>query len=153
MSIQNLAREALEYFVLKERPDGETFWTVKEGAPPWVRGLCFKAHDNGEILPDDWRYRFIVESLETLSESENPYDVYIETYSYSGELLKWFSSSLTRLQWVEEAVEGMDWEKFDMLLALQAGQLHEKEHVFNVVLNELSRLVDAQECRPQGPAL
>lgn len=146
MSIQRLAKEARECFVLKERPDGEAFWAVKDGSPPWVRDLCFKAHDNGEILPDDWRYRFIVESLETLSECEDPYDVYIETYSYSGELLKWLSSSLTRLRWVEEAVEGMDWgDRFDMLLALQAGQLHEKEHVFNVVLNELSRLVDEQE--------
>src|SRR5690606_4982391 len=145
MSIQNLAREALGYFVLKERPDGETFWTVKDGSPQWVRDLCFKAHDNGEILPDDWRYRFIVESLETLSECEDPYDVYIEIYTHSGELLKWFSSSLARLQWVQEAVEGMDWENsFDILLALQAGQLHEKEHVFNVVLDELSRLADAQ---------
>src|SRR5690606_848180 len=145
MSIQNLAKKALEYFVLKERSDGEAFWTVKEHAPLWIRDLCFKAHDNGEILPDDWRYRFIVESLETLSECEDPYDVYIETYTHSGELLRWFASSLARLQWVEEAVEGMDWgDRFDMLLALQAGQLHEKEHVFNVVLDELSRLADAQ---------
>jgi len=145
-TIQELAREALEYFVLRERPNGEAFWAVKEDAPLWIRDLCFKAHDNGEILPDDWRYRFIVESLETLSECEDPYDVYIETYSYSGELLKWFSSSLARLQWVEEAVEEMDWgDRFDLLLALQAGQLHEKEHVFNIVLDELSRLVDEQE--------
>src|SRR5690606_41625 len=145
-TIQELAGEALECFVLKERTDGEAFWTVKDNSPPWVRDLCFKAHDNGEILPDDWRYRFIVESLETLSECDDPYDVQIESYGYAGELLEWLSSSLTRLQWVEEAVEEIGWgNKFDMLIALQAGQLHEKEHVFNIVLDELSRLVDEQE--------
>lgn len=146
MSIQRLAKEARECFVLKERLDGEVFWAVKDGSPPWVRDLCFKAHDDGEILSDDWRYRFIVEALEVLSECDNPYDVQIETYSYASELLSWLSSSLTRMQWVEEAVEGMDWgDRFDMLIALQAGQLHEKEHVFNIVLNEISRLIDAQE--------
>src|SRR5690606_29296090 len=70
-TIQELAREAFEYFVLKERTDGEAFWTVKDNSPPWVRDMCFKAHDNGEVLPDDWRYRFIVESLETLSECDD----------------------------------------------------------------------------------
>jgi len=145
-TIQELAREALGYFVLKERPNGEAFWAVKDDAPQWVRDLCFKAHDSGEILPDDWRYRFVVESLETLSECEDPYDVYIETYTHSGELLNWFASSLARLQWVQEAVEEMDWEGgFDLLLALQAGQMMEKEHVFNIIRDELSRLVDEQE--------
>jgi len=145
-TIQELAREALGYFVLKERTDGEAFWAVKDDSPPWVRDLCYRAHDNGEILPDDWRYRFIVEALETLSECEDPYGVYIETYTHSGELLNWFASSLARLQWVQEAVEEMDWEGgFDLLLALQAGQLAEKEHVFHIVLDELSRLVDEQE--------
>jgi len=145
-TIQELAREALGYFVLKERPNGEAFWAVKEDAPLWIRDLCYRAHDDGEILPDDWRYRFIVEALETLSECEDPYDVYIETYTHSGELLNWFASSLARLQWVQEAVEEMDWEGgFDLLLALQAGQMMEKEHVFNIIRDELSRLVDEQE--------
>lgn len=146
MSIQSLAREALEYFVLKERPDGDTFWAVKDVSPQWVRDLCFKAHDNGEILPDDWRYRFIVESLETLSECEDPYDVYIETYSYASELLAWLSSSLTRMRWVEEAVEGMDWgDRFDMLIALQAGQLMEKEEVLELVREFLERKIEEGE--------
>src|SRR5690606_39332623 len=73
-------------------------------------------------------------------------DVCSSDLGYAGELLEWLSSSLTRLQWVEEAVEEIGWgNKFDMLIALQAGQLHEKEHVFNIVLDELSRLVDEQE--------
>src|SRR5690606_35951892 len=103
-TIQDLEGGALGYFVLKERTGGEAFWAVSGDAPQGVRDLCFKAHDNGEILPDDWRYRFIVESLETLSDCEDPYDVYIEVYTHSGELLRWFASSLTRLQWVQEAV-------------------------------------------------
>src|SRR5690606_2692161 len=145
-TIQELAGEALEYFVLKERTDGEAFWAVKEDAPLWVRDLCFKAHDNGEILPDDWRYRFIVEALETLSECDDPYDIQIETYSYAGELLKWFSSSLNRLQWVEEAVEGMDWgDRFDMLIALQAGQLMEKEEVFGLVREFLETKIEEED--------
>jgi len=145
-TIQELAREALECFVLKERPDGEAFWTLKEDAPLWIRDLCYRAHDDGEILPDDWRYRFIVEALETLSECEDPYDVYIETYTHSGELLNWFASSLARLQWVEEAVEGMDWEGgFDLLLALQAGQLMEKEEVLDLVREFLERMIEEGE--------
>ena len=66
--ISKKAKEALAYFEKANRTNGVEFWKVKDGAPQWVTDLCFSAHSEGAMLPDDWRYVFIVEALVALED-------------------------------------------------------------------------------------
>ena len=66
--VSKKAKEALAYFEKAKRTNGVEFWKVKDGTPQWVTDLCFSAHSEGAMLPDDWRYVFIVEALVALED-------------------------------------------------------------------------------------
>ena len=138
MSIQELAKEAREHFVLKDRRDGDTFWTVKQDAPKWVLDLCFRAHDDGDLLPDDWRYRFIVEALDALSKCDDPYDAQVAADIYVSDLLTWVSSHRSRMKWVDRAAKLQRWH--GLAIALQNGQAMERDHVLGLVRGFLEGL-------------
>jgi hypothetical protein len=65
MAIQLLAAEMSQAFDTAVRPTtGETFRKLKDDAPSWMIAVCRKAHDDGELLPDEWRYAFIEEVVD-----------------------------------------------------------------------------------------
>ena len=45
-------------FVRKERDNGEAFYCLADGSPEWMSDAIRAAHDGGEMLPNDWSYRF-----------------------------------------------------------------------------------------------
>ncbi len=137
MTLSKLAEETRKHFKLdKHKADGHDYWKAKDGAPKWIKDLCQKAHDTGGghlMLPDDFRYEFIVNALDALSEHEDENDALdsLEPDIYNSELHKWLSSHLERAGYVDEAVKEMGGHSdngIDGDIAL--GQLHEKREVF-----------------------
>ena len=64
-TVNELAREALEWFTTDTRDNGEKFIKTKEGRPDWLENLIFTAHS--DMMPDDYRYRFIEDALQYIA--------------------------------------------------------------------------------------
>jgi hypothetical protein len=142
--IRILAGEALAYFEHRKRHNGTKYWAVEEGAPEWVHKLAFAAHAEGDILPEDFRYLFIIEALEALVENPGEPEILWEPDVYTSELLKWLEAYPNyRMGLVDEAVSELGWNGlFD---ALQAGQLKEKQEVLALVWAFLNKRIEEGE--------
>ena len=117
-TVQELAKLARCAFTLETREDGSEYWTHNRCAPEWIGELCNTAH--GDMLPDDYRYRFIVQALDALEEAED----------------------------VDEA--GQDWEYeyryyrvATTATQLQIGHLYERQEVLNLVRGSLEEQLQA----------
>ena len=142
-TVNELAREALGWFITDTRDSGEKFVKTKYGRPDWLKTLIFTAHDG--MLPDDYRYKFIEDALEIIAEADdNSLDCpEIEADSYTSELTKWLHSRNDRVYYLTEALE--EYEIKDGFQALQEAQLRERKEVFYSVLNSLRELCENQK--------
>ena len=148
--IRILAGEALAYFEYRKGHDGTEYWAVdrcwavEEDAPEWVHKLVFVAHNEGEILPEDFRHLFVVEALEALVENPEEPEILWEPDVYTSELLKWLEVYTSyRMGLVDEAVSELGWNGlFD---ALRAGQLKEKQEVLALVRAFLEKKIEEGE--------
>lgn len=142
--IRILAGEALAYFKHRKRHDGSGYWTLEEGTPEWVIKLVFEAHDEGRILPDDFRYLFIVEALETIVEDPEASDIMWEPDVYTSQLLSWLEAAPSyRMNLIDEEVSRVGWS--GLFNALQAGQRREKEKVLGLVRRFLEKKIEEGE--------
>jgi len=142
--IRILAGEALSYLERRKRHDGTEYWALEDGAPEWVKSLVWAAHDKGEILPDDARYLFVVESLEALAENPDEPESLLEPEAYTSQLLSWLEASPSyRINLVDKAVSEFGWS--GLFNALQAGQLREKEEVLALVRAFLEQKIEEEE--------
>jgi len=142
--IRILAGEALCYFEYRKRHNGTEYWAVEEGAPEWVHKLAFVAHNEGKILPEDFRYLFIVEALEALVENPEEPEILWEPDVYTSKLLKWLEAYTSyRMGLVDEAVSELGWN--GLFEALQAGQLKEKQEVLALVQAFLEKKIEEGE--------
>src|SRR5690606_12649760 len=118
------------------------YWTIKNGAPEWVHELVWVAHNEGEILPDDCRCRFIVEALEALA--ENPDEPKLEPDVNASKLLKWLDDYPDyRMGIVDAAVREFGWD--GLFKALQAGQMKEMGEVLGIVRQFLEKEVAVKQ--------
>lgn len=144
-TVNELAKEALDWFVTDTRDNGEKFVKTKDGRPDWLENLIFTAHDN--MLPDDYRYKFIENSLQYIADQDEDADDLdcpeIEADSYTSELTKWLHSRNDRVYYLTEALE--KYEIKNGFWALQESQLCEREEVYFSVLNSLRELCKDQE--------
>ena len=143
--IRVLAGEALSYFEYRKRHNDEAgYWAVEEGAPEWVRNLVFSAHEEGKILPDDFRYLFIVEVLEALAENPDEPESLLEPDVCTSNLLRWLDDYPSyRMGLVDDAVSQFGWN--GLFEALQAGQLMEKEEVLALVRAFLEKKLEEED--------
>ncbi len=143
-NVNELAREALEWFITDTRDNGEKFTKTKENRPEWLTNLIFTAH--GDMMPDDYRYKFIENSLQYIADQDEDEDMdfpEIEADSYTSELTKWLHSRNDRVFYLTEALEAFEMK--DGFQALQMAQLREREEVYDSVLNSLRELCEDQE--------
>ena len=132
ITVQTLAEEAGRWFESAKRANGDDFYRRKDGAPQWIQDLVMDAH--GDMMPDDWRYAFVVEALSALEESDDPDDIALEADVYTSDLTSWAHSRADRIGYCDEAAEeGMISADADMSDRLMAGQYREKEEVLNLV--------------------
>lgn len=139
-AIKAAAEEALRFFKKGTRTSGEDYWYT-DSEPEWVRDLRYDAH--GDMMPDDWKHEFIVESLNHVMDLDDPDDgPELEADPYHSELLSWLSSNLIRMSYVDDGVSDAGWPSDGgIMAAISYGQLREKEEVFFSVLNSLKEHV------------
>lgn len=134
-----LASEALSHFEVRERPSGDKFVGVKDGAPVWVSHLVRHAHDG--MLPDDWRYEFIGNSLAAIAQGDLT-GVSLAPSDYTYQLASWLSSDGYRISYCDDAICDGIATTFSLL---QAGQLLEISEVHRLVRQFLEELALSDE--------
>lgn len=147
-TIQELATQLYDAFQTKTRDNGHEFVCLKDGSPEWMADVIRAAHDNADMLPDDWRYRFIMEASEAISgmsDSEDTDDAGAEFADqgsvYTADLINWLGSHARRISYCDEAIEDCGPVK-NVVQAMSYGQYNERREVFAQVLEALQGLAD-----------
>lgn len=143
ITIQSLAQTYLEYFDRDTSESGQEFYKTKDNAPPELSHLVREAH--GDMLPDNYKYEYIVTALEFISSCDDPEEPEIEADPYYSDLLRWLSSNLTRSEYVDEYVQEFglpDSEDFQIMSLIGYGQWKEKQEVYWDVLRILQKIVE-----------
>lgn len=140
MTIQELAQEWLDWFEVGKRDDGKTFFYLKDGAPEELHKMVRKVH--GDMLPDDYKYEYIVGALEAIADYDGDEDDIeeladeLEADCYDSDLLDWLNSHSIRTWYVDKAVEEMGHGE-GVMNDIAMGQVEEKREVFFTVLEDL----------------
>lgn len=151
MELQELADHARGFFQQKERPgtgphaEPTHFWTLKETYPAWIREMLYGVHENGNFLPDDYKYEYTVRALDWLSEGNDPDGPELETDVYNSQLLEWLASHLERPGYVDEMVADTGHSDSGIIGDIGLGQLREREDVYWRVLEALRERLGAIE--------
>jgi hypothetical protein len=106
--LQRLAKIAAQSFEVATRDNGDEFVRITDGSPGWITELVHAAH--GDMLPDDYRYRWAADACEFLAEAADPDDAAHEFIDscvdvYTGGRIAWLASNLNRANYCDEAVE------------------------------------------------
>jgi len=149
-TISDKATLALTFFEKSTRGDGTEYWNRKDGSPAWVQELAFAAHQDGTdggMLPDDYRYEFLVDALNGFAENEDAddYQPSEDVSVYTHDLTAWLASRNDRLGYCDEAASeygfpngsGTGSPTFNLLVM---GQTAEREEVANNVRSFLESL-------------
>lgn len=140
MTIQELAQEWLDWFEVGKRDDGKTFFYLKDGAPEELHKMVRKVH--GDMLPDDYKYEYIVGALEAIADYDGDEDDIeeladdLEADCYDSDLLEWLNSHSIRTWYVDKAVEEMGHGE-GVMNDIAMGQVEEEREVFFTVLEDL----------------
>jgi hypothetical protein len=152
MTVVELAAQYLELFDQITRDNGDVVWVWKQNItiPQELVDLAQTAHDG--MMPDDYKYEYIVDSLALISEAEdNDYlyelDSNLEPDVYNRDLLIWLSSNLNRAEYIDAYVQeycggSISSSDFDFYSLIRNGQWLEKQEVFHSVLSSLQSIVD-----------
>lgn len=145
-TISEKAEYFRSFFELKDVPESRSasgkIWINKDHENQLVVDLCFSAHDNGNMLPDDFRYSKIVDILDLIAEENDDYDHIIERIEniepdiYTSDLTAWLHSRNDRVYYLTEALEeGIGITDGFQLLAY--AQKKEIQEIGNAVLEYL----------------
>lgn len=143
------AAELAQMFEVRKRDNGEHFIVLDDQAPKWAHDFVRDSHGT-EMLPDDYRYRWISEALDVIAQNDelDPEDLAtsfgddVDIYTHS--LLAWLSSNLTRIAYCDEAISEGITERNDLTSIIMAGQAAERYEVFQNVLTALENYADEQ---------
>ncbi len=153
-TVQSLAEEMGRAFERKKRNDDSEYVSLKDGSPEWMTNVCHEAHKDGSLsaagfnamMPDDWRYDFIEDACDALSEAENADEAdehlheYITYYDHN----RWLASRNDRSGYCDEAREELG-EAGDMDAQISQGLHYEQREVLGLVRAALEELVDAED--------
>lgn len=150
--VAEVAAKFVRWFERRVRESGgETYWAMSDGAPDWVRDIVRSAH--GHMLPDDYRYRAIVQCGDLISNVygnlEHAHDGVDDLLDvYNNKLYEWLASHPMRAKYIEQYVEeyGLPTKRdFTMFPLLQGGQRCELGEVLNAVYEGLEAYVESLE--------
>jgi hypothetical protein len=147
ITIQSLAAEMSQSFEEAVRPaSGEHFRKLNDDAPGWMTTVCRKAHDDGEMLPDDHRYEFIEQAVDALAAYDDADAARgsLEPDIYTSGLTGWLHSRNSRVYYLGEVMQEYGPFK-DGFQLLAAAQMLEKEEAFQQVLDALREELASRE--------
>lgn len=144
MTIQELAKKYADWFETAVGKDDIDYLRLKKRDEN-ISNLIYAAHD--KMLPDDFKYRFIREALEIISESSEIEDIQLEADIYNSDLLKWIGSDLHRGYYVDQAIDDMcDGTYPGFFESLRYGQYAEKMEVLHSVILSLEKILEDKKC-------
>ncbi len=143
MRIDELAAYARKFFTKKERDGGERFWSFGKRYPEWLRAMVREAH--GGMMPEDYKYEYVVDTLDALEEGIDPDEPQLEPDPYYSDLNRWFASHIERAGYVDEAVGDFGHSDQGIHGDIGYGQLREKEEVWGIVVQKLRDRLEAIE--------
>jgi hypothetical protein len=118
------------------------------GDPQWIQDMIHECHYQG-MLPDDYVFQWVYEfcrEISELDENDDPHDIEVHSDTYTHDLLKWLSSNLARIDFVEDAFDDSGWtEKCDLVLMIGIGQEKEMEEVLWTIIDKLQDRLDELE--------
>lgn len=131
--------------------DGKEEESLPKDEEERCRELAFAAHAG--MLPDDWKYEFVNESLGAIADASDLDEIELEADIYNADLLRWLGSHLERPGYCDEAVsDGLVEDKADTMTRIQCGQYLEKREVCALVLQHLRDEAEAEEEREEEEA-
>jgi hypothetical protein len=139
-AIAGRAQEARDWFETATRPDDSRYWRKKHECPEWIEEMVHAAHDDGDMLPDDYRYEYIVNALDLLADGVDPAEPEIEADPYTHDLTEWMGSHSWRREYVNDAIKDLDIK--DINHAMMEGQVAEKTEIFHAVVRALEERED-----------
>ncbi len=145
MILQELATKFAGMFEYKKRDNDQLFVVVKDEFEDNIqlKNLIKDIHDQDNMFPDDYKYLFIVEALEALSEHSDSDNIVMEADIYYSDLLKWVGSHAIRAHYVNEAVEEIGYTDFYQSLTI--GQLREIDEVLYLVKLRLECIIEQED--------
>src|SRR5690348_10347667 len=142
-TIQELAADFSRRFEGAKRDDGTEYRRVKDGQETEeLTTLIREAHDSADMLPDDWRYQFVEDALDAISEDGE--DAQLEPAIYTHELTGWLHSRADRYAYCDQAMEEYG-KPENTIQLLQWGMAQEQQEVLSSVLASLEKLVEEME--------
>jgi len=158
MNIAQLAQKFACQFQTKIRDNEEksVYLCLADDAAQEVKDLVYIIHENGDIVPDDYKYQFIVDALHLLKEAEEPeffaeedleeLEERLEADTSIHQLFSWASSHACRQQYLDNSLELQPNNFFNLL---SYAQLSEKREVLRLVFNYLDILLTTENA-PAG---
>jgi hypothetical protein len=149
VTLKQLAEEALGYFERRTRESGAEYYATKDNRPGWVYDLIYSAH--GDMLPDDYKYRFIRDALGIISDNGGDDDVLQEALDqsvdvYTSDLTHWLASAVSRVYYISEVLSEYGGDIEDGFRLLMMAQYNERREVLDSVLQSLmDRLNEIEE--------
>lgn len=142
-TVRSLAKEVNHLLKIGHRDNGDAYIFLSPGAPEWMGNLVHAAHS--DMLPDDYRYEFIVEALNAIIEYDDTDEARdsLEADIYTSDLTGWLHSRNDRINFVDESRSEWGADAGGIIEDMQRGQLFEKYEVFGSVLQSLSERLDA----------
>jgi hypothetical protein len=143
--VARLAAEANRFLVRDRTRD---ILLPADGAPPWFTDLCHHAH--GSMMPDDWRYEFIQDSLSAIEDGADEDRLDLDgLYPYTADRLDWLASHLDRPGYCDEAAEDAGGPPADILAFVAWGMDRELREVFDLIRSRLEEIAEEQDAEAE----
>lgn len=124
-------------------------WLRKDDTPDWVRDLCWESHNAGEMLPDDWKYEWIVDALDAIEAAEGDEDEAASQMETGVDFTEWDLYTWLRDakgHYVEQAIDEQRVSRTESLSDIvTVAQMTEREEVFRHVWTFLETKIKEDE--------
>lgn len=128
-AIAKAAQEFADAFEVRHRDNGQAFHCLKDGTPQWISDAVYRAHENGDLMPNDWTYRLVGNIALEMAERMNggfwddDYTALDEiadyvTPSYNHEALDWLASHAFRVHRVDELIKNDGFPESGLISAI-----------------------------------
>src|SRR3990167_3762244 len=143
-----IAEEARSWFERATRDDSVVYYRKDPAAPEWITDLSHHAH--GDMMPDDWRYEFIVAALDALAETDDPDEIQLQADVYNARLIAWLGSPSHPAGYCDDAVKEFGGEPGTLIDQIMPGQYAEKQEVLGLVRAFIEQRAEDMEDADEG---